>query len=79
MKRVAVIAQVKHHIEEARSIRQLAQTLIAQVEEDTQNKVLDSQIQIVAIVSFCQNIQLPSHRKEQPGATYFFVFLNVFC
>ena len=33
---------------------------------------------IVANVDFCQNIQLPSHKKDQPGKTYFFVPLNIF-
>ena len=33
---------------------------------------------IVAIVDFCQNVQLPSHKKDQPGKTYFFVPLNIF-
>ena len=33
---------------------------------------------IVVIVDFCQNVQLPSHKKDQPGETYFFVPLNIF-
>ena len=33
---------------------------------------------VVAIVDFCQNLQLPSHKKDQPGKTYFFVPLNIF-
>ena len=33
---------------------------------------------IVAIVDFCQNVQLPSHKKDQLGETYFFVSLNIF-
>ena len=33
---------------------------------------------IVAIVDFCQNVQLPSHKKDQPGETYFFVPLKIF-
>ena len=33
---------------------------------------------IVAIVDFCQNVQLPSHKKDQPGEAYFFVPLNIF-
>ena len=31
------------------------------------------------IVDFCQNIQIPSFLKDQPGAVYFFVPLNVYC
>ena len=33
---------------------------------------------IVVIVDFCQNVQLPSHKRDQPGETYFFVPLNIF-
>ena len=31
------------------------------------------------IVDYCQNIQIPSFLKDQPGAVYFFVPLNVYC
>ena len=33
---------------------------------------------VVAIVDFCQNVQLPSHKKDQPGEIYFFVPLNIY-
>ena len=33
---------------------------------------------VVTIVDFCQNDQLPSHKKDQPGETYFFVPLNIY-
>ena len=33
---------------------------------------------IVAIIDFCQNVQLPSHKKDQSGDTYFFVPLNIY-
>ena len=33
---------------------------------------------VIAIVDFCQNIQLPSHKKDKPGETYFFVPLNIY-
>ena len=33
---------------------------------------------VVAIVDFCQNVQLPSHKKDQPRETYFFVTLNIY-
>ena len=33
---------------------------------------------VVAIVDFCENVQLPSHKKDQPGEIYLFVPLNVF-
>ena len=33
---------------------------------------------VVAIVDYCMNVQLPSHKKDQHGNKYFFVPLNVF-
>ena len=33
---------------------------------------------VVVIVDFCQNVQLPSHKKDQPEETYFFVPLNIY-
>ena len=54
------------------------QIAVAEEKLDTQNKVSIAQIRVVAIVEFYQNIQLPSHKKDQPGKTYFFVPPNVF-
>ena len=36
-------------------------------------------MRVVIIVDFCNNIQIPSFLKDQPGAVYFFVPLNVYC
>ena len=33
---------------------------------------------IAAIVDFCQNVQLLSHKKDQPVETFFFVPLNIY-
>ena len=59
-------------------MRQQARITVGQAKEDTHNKVPVEQMHIVAIVDFCQNIQLPSHKKDQPGNTYFFVPMNVY-
>ena len=59
-------------------MQQLARTVVAQAKGDTQNKVLIEQRHIVAIVDFYQNVQLPSHKKDQLGDTYFFVPLNIY-
>ena len=59
-------------------MRQEARIAVGQAKEDTHNKVPVQQMHIVATVDFCQNVQLPSHKKDQPGETYFFVPLNIF-
>ena len=59
-------------------MRQQARIAVGQAKEDTDNKVPVKQMHIVAIVDFYQNVQLPSHKKDQPGETYFFVQLNIF-
>ena len=59
-------------------MRQQARIAVGQAKEDTDNKVPVQQMHIVAIVVFCQNVQLPSHKKDQPGETCFFVPLNIF-
>ena len=59
-------------------MRKEARIAVGQAKEDTANKVPVQQMHIVVILDFCQNVQLPSHKKNQPGETYFFVPLNIF-
>ena len=59
-------------------MRQQTRIAVGQAKEDTGNKVPVEHMHIVVIVDFCQNVQLPSHKKDQPGETYFFVPLNIF-
>ena len=59
-------------------MRQEARKAVGQAKEDTHNNVPIEQMHVVAIIDFCQNIQLPSHKKDQPGDTYFFVPLNIY-
>ena len=75
---VVVVNKLRLHINEARSMRQQARIEVGQAKEDTDNKVAVQHMHIVIIVDFCQNVQLPSHKKDQPGETYFFVPLNIF-
>ena len=48
-----------------------ARIAVGQAKEDTENKVTVQHMHVVAIVDFCQNVQLPSHKKDRPGETYF--------
>ena len=59
-------------------LQQQARIEVGQAKEDTHNKVPVEHMHIVAIVDFCQNVQLPLHKKDQPGETYFFVPLNIY-
>ena len=59
-------------------MRHLARTAVAQAKEDTRNKVPIEHMNVVAIVDFYQKAQLPSHKKDQPDETYFFVPLNIY-
>ena len=59
-------------------MRQQARIAVGQAKEDTDNKVPVRQMHIVAIVDSYQNVQLPSHKKDHSGKTYFFVPLNIF-
>ena len=52
-------------------------TAVAETKEDIQNKVPIARIHVAVIIDFYQNIQLPSHKKDQPGKTYFFVPPNL--
>ena len=51
---------------------------VGQAKEDSYNKVPVELMHVVAILGFQQNVQLPSHKKDQPGETYFFVPLNIY-
>ena len=73
-----LINKLRLHIEETQSLHQEARKAVAQAKENNQNKVLIEEMHIVAIVGFCQNVQLPSHKKDQPGDTNFFVPLNIY-
>ena len=44
-------------------MRQQARIAVGQAKEDTDNKVPVQQMHIVVIVDFCQNVQLPSHKR----------------
>ena len=59
-------------------MRQQARITVGQAKEDTCNKVPVEHMYVVAIVDFYQNVQLPSHKKDQPGETCFFVPLNIY-
>ena len=59
-------------------MQQQARIVVGQTKEDTYNKVPVEHMHVFAIVDFCQNVQLPSHIKDQPGETYFFVPLNIY-
>ena len=72
------VNKLRLHINETQSMRQQVRIAVGQAKEDTENKVPVQHMHIVAIVVFCQNVQLPSHKKDQPGETYFFVPLNIF-
>ena len=77
MEKVAVINKYKLHINGAQSMQQQARNAVGKAKEDTYNKVPVEHMHVVAIINFCQNVQLPSHKKDQPGETYFFVPLNI--
>ena len=78
MENVAVINKLRLYINEARSIQQQVRIAVGQAKGDTYNKVPVKHMHVVVIVDFCQNIQLPSHKKDQPGETHFFVPLNIY-
>ena len=59
-------------------MKQQARIAVGQAKEDNYNKVPVEHMHVVVIVDFCQYVQLPSHKKDQPGETYFFVPLNIY-
>ena len=59
-------------------MRKEARIAVGQAKDNTHNKVPVEHMHVVAIVDFCQNVQLPSHKKDQPRETCFFVPLNIF-
>ena len=60
-------------------MQQQARIAVGQAKEDTYNNIPPiEQMHVVAIVDFYQNIQLLSHKKDQPGETYFFIPLNIY-
>ena len=60
-------------------MRRLAQFSTAAAKKCTTDKVDDDKMEITLIVDYCQNLQLPSFNKDQPGETYFYVPMNVYC
>ena len=56
----------------------LARTAVEQAKEDFQIKVPSEQMHVLVIVDLYQNVQLQSHKKDQPGKTYFFVPLDMY-
>ena len=79
LKRATLLAKLQKHIEEVRSMRKLARQLVRLGKVCTIDNLPPSMMQVVIIVDFCQNIQIPSFLKDQPGAVYFLVPLNVYC
>ena len=73
------ISQLHQYIEKTRQMEQLAQTLIAQVKEDIQDKVPTLQKQFTIILDFYPSIQLLSHGEDQLKVIIWFVPLYVFC
>ena len=67
LENAGVINKLRLHINEAQSMRQQARIAVGQAKEDTDNKVPVEHMHIVVIVDFYQNVQLPSHKKDQPG------------
>ena len=60
-------------------MRKLARQLVPLGKVCTIDNVESSMMRVVIIVDFCQKIQIPSFLKNQPGAVYLFVSLNVYC
>ena len=79
LKRATLLSKLRKHNEEARSIRKPARILVQLAKEGTTNNVEASKIRIVIIVDFYQIIQISSFLKDQPGAVYCFVPLNIYC
>ena len=79
MKRAILLAKLQKHIEEARSMGKIARELVRYGKVCTIDYLSPSRMRVVIIVEFCQNIQIPSFLKDQHGAVYFIVPLNVYC
>ena len=78
LENLAVINKFRLYINEAQSMQQQARIAVGQAKEDTEKKMPVEHMHIVAMVDFCQNVQLPPHKMDQPGKTYSFVPLNIF-
>ena len=57
----------------------LAHNLVQQAKKDTKNNFPPSKIRIMIIVELWKNIQISSFMKDQSGAAYFVVPLNIIC
>ena len=78
-KRIEHVSMLRQHINEAASMRALVRKLVAEAKKCTQDQVHQREMCITLIVDYCQNLSMPSFNKDQPGETYFFVPMNVYC
>ena len=79
LKWATLLAKLRKHIEEARSMQKLARELVRYGKVCTIGNLPPLRMRVVIIVDFCQNIQILSFLRDQPSAVYFFVPLNVYC
>jgi len=70
---------LKHHIRKAISMRKLVKALVEEAKKCTADQVDARDLCITLIVDYCQNMDMPSFRRDQPGVTFFYVPMNIFC
>jgi hypothetical protein len=63
---------IKQHIEDMTSMRELCQKVIVGVETATRDDVADEEMVIMIVLDYCQNMEMPFFRKDQPGETYYY-------
>ena len=60
-------------------MRKLVQALMAEAKKCTEEQVDARELCVTLIVDYCQNMDMPSFRRDQPGETFFYVPMNIFC
>jgi hypothetical protein len=68
--RIAI--EIKQHIDDAASMRQLTQKVIEDAKTATRENYADKDMAITLVADYCQNMEMPFFGKDQPGETYYY-------
>jgi hypothetical protein len=65
-----IIQAASYHVEQAKVMRELAQTRAQEAKDDIANCVLHPNTHYCMVRDYAQNLGIPHFGKEQPGYTY---------
>jgi hypothetical protein len=73
------ISDASEHVDSARKMRELVNQTVNDAKFDGFNDIPRESRKYCLVGDYCQNMSAPHFGSEQPGATYYFSPLNVYC